>query len=94
MSRTTAIVENGSEIYASSGAVRQHDGKLKIYQCNECHGQVVWVTSKKTGKFYLVNVRHGAESGARFYMGHDIHKCSEVKDYGDKIVAMIEGTTP
>ena len=92
MARTTAVVENGYNIYASPGAVAQHGGKLKIYVCNECGLQVVWVESKKKpGKFYLANVRRG-QSGGRFYMGHDLHKCEEEKARLDKYVALIEGS--
>jgi hypothetical protein len=86
MSRTTAIIENGHNVYASTGAVGQHGGKLKIMECNECHRQVVWVESKRTGRFYLCNVRESqSESRWRYYMGHDVHDCEKEKAYSAKI---------
>lgn len=70
--QTRAVIENGNTVYATPGAVNQKGGSLKIMWHNECGEQVVWVTSQRTGRFYLVNVRENY-NGARFYMGHDIH---------------------
>lgn len=62
-------------IYATSGAVAQHGGSLPIYICNACGADVVWCESKRTGRKYLVTVTRG-RNGARFYAGHNIHRCS------------------
>lgn len=70
--KLTAVIENGFHMYAGDGAVAQ-DGKLAMYTC-ACNGQtVVWATSRKTGKKYLVNTTRGA-AGQRFYMKNMIHK--------------------
>jgi hypothetical protein len=61
-------------MYAGPGAVRQHEGKLPIYVCNDCGREVVWATSAKTGRKYLANISHGAQ-GARFYIGANVHEC-------------------
>ncbi len=76
MAKTHAVVENGNNVFAGPGAVNQNGGSLKIMGCNDCHEQVVWCKSKRTGRFYLVNIRRNY-NGARFYMGHDIHKCGK-----------------
>lgn len=65
-------------IWATGGAVNQHDGKLPIYVCNACGMDVVWATSKRTGRKYLVNISHGA-NGFRFYIGANIHRCAADK---------------
>lgn len=90
MSKTTAVFENGYNVYASTGAVAQSGGKLKIMECNDCHHEVVWVKSQKTGRFYLVNVRHG-HTGARYYAGHDVHDCQKEQAYNAKVRGMMEG---
>jgi hypothetical protein len=90
MSRTTAIIENGHNVYASTGAVGQHGGKLKIMECNECHRQVVWVESKRTGRFYLCNVRESnGDLRWRYYRGDDVHDCEKEKAYSAKIAESI-----
>jgi len=60
--------------YASTGAVRQHGGKLPIRLCKFCGTQIVWCKSQRTGKNYPVNVTRGYLD-QRFYMGHNFHKC-------------------
>lgn len=65
-----------SGAYASGGAVTQ-DGHLAIYECTTCGNEVVWATSKKTGRKYLVNVRKGM-SGTRYYVKANFHKCEEI----------------
>jgi hypothetical protein len=60
--------------YATTGAVRQTSGDLPVYICNACSAEVVWATSKRTGRKYLVNVSHGFH-GQRFYVGADVHTC-------------------
>lgn len=89
MSKTTAVFENGHNVYASTGGVAQSGGKLKIMECNDCHHEVVWVKSQKTGRFYLVNVRKN-HNGARYYAGNDVHKCQEEQERDDKLVAWME----
>ncbi|KKL54633.1 hypothetical protein LCGC14_2263450 [marine sediment metagenome] len=76
MAKTRAVIENGHTVFAGTGAVNQHGGSLQIMWCNACHEQVAWCTSQRTGRFYLVNIRH-KYNGARYYMGHDIHKCAK-----------------
>jgi hypothetical protein len=61
-------------IYATPGAVDQHGGALPIYVCNGCGLDVVWCTSRRTGRKYLVTVSRGYR-GARFYAGHNVHEC-------------------
>jgi hypothetical protein len=63
--------------YASVGAVRQHDASLPVFACSTCGNEIAFPTSKRTGRKYAVNVRRNYRD-ARFYMGHDIHKCAEV----------------
>lgn len=63
--------------YASQGAVNQNGGSLPVSTCKRCGNEVVWVTSKRTGKRYLVNVSIGYRD-QRFYMGHNIHRCDEI----------------
>lgn len=62
--------------YATGGAVNQ-DGDLPIYDCTTCGNEVVWATSNRTGRRYLVNVSRG-EQGRRFYMKHNVHDCARI----------------
>lgn len=71
MSKTTRSRDG---MYASQGAVRQHEGSLPIYVCNDCGREVVWATSSKTGRKYLANVSTGY-LGQRFYIGASVHRC-------------------
>jgi hypothetical protein len=71
---TARTRRNPDGMFISPGAVAQHDGLLPGYICNGCGSEVVWCSSKRTGKKYLVNVSHGL-SGARFYVGRNVHKC-------------------
>lgn len=87
MSKTTALVP---AIYATGGAVTQ-DGKLKIYSCNTCGQQVVWATSSRTGRMYLVNISHGA-LGQRFYMKHLTHNCAAHQAYTQSLTAALNDT--
>lgn len=66
-------------VYAGTGAVHQHDGKLPIYICNECEREVVWATSTRTGRKYLANVGRG-QNGARFYIAARVHQCPGITD--------------
>lgn len=83
MARTRRSEEN---IWISGGAVSQ-DGKLPLYICNTCGHEVVWATSRKTGRKYLVNVYKG-QSGARFYVKHRPHNCKteapRIKTWSDE----------
>lgn len=60
MARTTAQTNpaTGQPIYVGEGAVRQQ-GSKKLYSCNTCHRDVVWLESKRTGKMYLADVHRG-----------------------------------
>lgn len=66
--RTRRSSDNG---FAQEGAVAQ-DGRLPVYVCNACQREVVWATSRKTGRKYLVNVTRGYHH-QRFYMKHNAH---------------------
>jgi hypothetical protein len=68
--RTTRVPNR----FVGEGAVRQ-DGTLPMYVCNTCNGEVVWATSARTGRKYLVNVRRG-HLDQSFYMKHDTHTCT------------------
>ena len=59
--------------FAGQGAVHQNGGSLAIYICNTCDREVVWATSAKTGRKYLVNISLG-QGGQRFYIGSNIHR--------------------
>lgn len=58
---------------ATEGGVRQ-EGSLPIYCCNTCQREVVWATSARTGRRYLVDVQHGYK-GQRFYIKRAAHTC-------------------
>lgn len=62
------------EGFAGTGAVRQTEGPLPIYVCNACNLEVVWATSRRTGRKYLVNVHRGYLD-QRYYIAASIHKC-------------------
>jgi hypothetical protein len=59
-------------VYATPGGVNQHDGKLPIRTCDRCGRDIVFPTSRRTGKRYPVTVSRNS-MGARFYMGHNLH---------------------
>jgi len=61
--------------YASEGAVRQ-DGLLPVAECKNCHSQIVWATSKRTGKKYPVNTFRG-QGGRLFYIKRAAHTHEE-----------------
>lgn len=79
MTNTTAsqprTKRHPSGVFIGTGAVGQHDGSLPLYICNGCQREVVWATSSKTGRKYLVNVSHSTRSDARFYIGRNVHDC-------------------
>lgn len=79
--RTQRLIENGHAIYASDGGVAQ-EGPLPIYICNACRSQVVWATSSRTGRKYLVSISH-SQSGARFYIKRNAHP----RDCGERLEA-------
>lgn len=81
MAKTTRI--QGS--YAGEGAVRQ-EGSLPLYQCNACGSEVVWATSNRTGRKYLVAISKGYHD-QRFYVKANAHKCGEVLAERSKAVA-------
>lgn len=70
MARTTSLYPT---TYAGPGAVRQSGGSLQVYSCNECGGEVVWATSRRTGKKYLANVSRG-HNDQRFYIAANLHR--------------------
>lgn len=67
------MAASAERVFVSDGAVSQ-DGPLRLAWCKYCKREVVWATSTRTGRKYLVNVSTG-QSGARFYMKHNVHKC-------------------
>jgi len=69
--RTRRDPDRGS---VSEGVQRQ-DGTLPLYLCNTCGRRVVWATSRRTGRKYLVNVSTGA-GGSDFYAKADLHDCT------------------
>lgn len=73
MARTTAQTNptTGQPIYVGDGAVAQQ-GPKKLYTCNACGGDVVWLESKRTGKVYLASVYRGQV--ARYYVSKP-HVC-------------------
>ena len=73
MARTTAQTNpaTGQPIYVGEGAVRQQGAK-KLYTCNACGRDVVWLESKRTGKVYLASVYSGEVS--RYYVSRP-HEC-------------------
>jgi len=64
---------SGNTKYATGGAVRQ-DGPLAISLCKTCGREIVFATSKRTGKKYPVCVQYGRRNQP-IYAKHDIHKC-------------------
>lgn len=78
-----------TEEWATTGAVNQHGGSLRVYICNSCGDEVVWVESKRTGRHYLCNVRRGYHS-QRFYIGSDIHPRDCREQQQARIAEMLE----
>lgn len=77
--KTTAMKNpQGQPIYVGGGAVAQ-DGSLKLYTCNTCHHEVVWATSARTGRVYLVNVRRGYLD-QRYYVKASAHRCQPAEN--------------
>jgi hypothetical protein len=64
--------------FASDGGVSQ-EGMLPIRRCKFCDAEIVWATSKRTGKRYPVQVQHGHLS-QRFYAKHIVHKCPTAEE--------------
>ncbi len=58
--------------FAHEGAVKQ-EGSLPLYQCNKCGHFVVWATSNKTGRKYLVSVSASSHDIGHYYMKHHFH---------------------
>lgn len=73
-SRTSRVVRNGFPMSVGPGASAQ-DGDLPLYQCNTCHGEVVWATSSRTGRKYLCNVYQGTV--VRYYVKRSVHQCQD-----------------
>lgn len=72
--RTEAVKDpQGCPVWVGEGAVAQ-DGNLKLYRCTTCGDEVVWATSSRTGRHYLVNVSRGYND-QRFYVKRNAHDC-------------------
>ena len=74
----TRRVERGT--YADGGSVRQ-EGPLPLYECTTCGREVVWATSTKTGRKYLVNTYQYGEAGSyglhrSYYVKSSPHRCT------------------
>ena len=81
MTRTTALHKSAglpNPIFMTGGAVRQ-DRPLNVMTCNECQREVVWATSNRTGRMYLVNVSRG-HLDQRFYVKADAHDCNVIHE--------------
>lgn len=83
MTNTTATAKTTRHpdgLHVSMGGVRQNGGLLPLYTCNACGAEVVWATSNRTGRKYLVTVGRNY-NGARYYRGDNIHprNCGEVR---------------
>lgn len=63
------------ETWATGGAVTQ-EGKLPIYVHAACGQEVVWATSSRTGRKYLVNISRGYLD-QRYYNKRNAHHCPE-----------------
>jgi hypothetical protein len=57
-----------------TGGAQTQDGSLPAYICNTCNAEVVWATSTRTGRKYLVSVYRGYQ-GQRFYVKRQPHTC-------------------
>lgn len=76
--RTEALKDaHGQPQWVGEGAQRQ-DGSLKLYRCTTCGAEVVWATSTRTGRPYLVNVSRGYHD-QRFYAKRNAHRCEDVQ---------------
>lgn len=73
--------------YASPGRAKGSD--LPIYICNKCHADVVWATSSRTGRKYLVTVSR-KRSGNPYYMANFIHTDQWCSDQVNKIEELAE----
>lgn len=78
MTKTSAAQDqNGRPVYVTEGAVRQQ-GTKKMYVCNTCHRDVVWLESKRTGKFYLADVYRG---DVVLYYVSKPHNCRPIETF-------------
>ncbi len=62
---------DGTPVFAGPGANSQ-DGRLAVHQCLACESEVVWATSRRTGKRYLCDVGRGYMD-QRFYVKASAH---------------------
>ncbi len=83
MSRTTRVP---NAPFVSVGAVNQHEGALPWYRCNACGADVVWATSKRTGRKYLANIST-ARNGGHFYVGANVHTAEQCQRNQDNSAA-------
>jgi hypothetical protein len=77
--------------FASVGAVRQNAGGLPVYICNACESEVVWATSKRTGRKYMAKVSRG-HMQQRYYIGARVHteeQCQAIQAEHQRGVAAI-----
>lgn len=82
--RTRAFRDTqGRCLWIGDGAIAQDD-KLQLYVCNTCGGEVVWATSKRTGRKYLVDVCRGEVS--RYYRKDLVHDCAKRRAAADSAV--------
>ena len=84
MTTTTPKTSRVPGAFASVGAVAQTEGSLPVYRHNACGDEVVWATSKRTGRKYLVSVSYGYH-GQRFYVGRNVHTCRPAEATADPV---------
>lgn len=78
--RTRRAADGG---FAGTGATAQHGGTLPVYVCTRCGKEVVWATSRRTGRKYLANVSHGYLD-QRYYVGSSLHSDAYCQDLQDR----------
>jgi hypothetical protein len=88
MTKTTRSPDG---MFANEGGVAQ-EGPLPLYVCNACREYVVWATSSRTGRKYLVTVQRGYH-GQRYYNKRNVHPrdCAERKAARDAEIAAAFG---
>lgn len=73
--------ERPSPVWIGEGGCRQ-EGKLRLARCKYCGTDIVWATSRRTGRKYPASVWTG-QGGARFYVKASPHKCDRPAPAGD-----------
>lgn len=69
---TDLLHDDGTKRYANGGAVNQQ-GSRPIKRCGACGGLVVFLKSKRTGRFYLADCFPYASGDAYYYVAQSPH---------------------